>query len=180
VSVAAPTEAAVPVRKLNEIGGEFPTWSASGRAVHWSLGNAVWTYDLDRAKVVEDSLKAAAKAAGAPAAPADSAARAAAARRDSLAKAAAYKPAEVRVSVGAARDIPRAVHALNAPIIHFDPRGVAQDPWTGDPLPGAEDSTIESMVRPFIGQGVRAGTQGDQMQDFIRDFVGFFITYLKL
>jgi imidazolonepropionase-like amidohydrolase/Tol biopolymer transport system component len=112
VSVAAPTEAAVPVRKLNEIGGEFPAWSASGRAVHWSLGNAVWTYDLDRAKVVEDSLKAAAKAAGAPAAPADSAARAAAARRDSLAKAAAYKPAEVRVAVGAARDIPRGVAVL--------------------------------------------------------------------
>jgi Tol biopolymer transport system component len=112
VSVAAPGEAAVPVRKLNEIGGEFPAWSASGRAVHWSLGNAVWTYDLDRAKVVEDSLKAAAKAAGAPAAPADSAGRAAAARRDSLAKAAAYKPAEVRVAVSAARDIPRGVAVL--------------------------------------------------------------------
>jgi dienelactone hydrolase len=80
----------------------------------------------------------------------------------------------------AVRDIPQAVHALNAPIIYFDPRGVAQDPWTGDPMPGAGDGAIESMARSFLGRGVRAGTQGDQMQDFIRDFVGFFITYLKL
>lgn len=78
------------------------------------------------------------------------------------------------------RDIPQAVHALNAPIIHFDPRGVAQDPWTGDAMPGAGDGAIESMARSFLWRGARAGTQGDQMQDFSRDFVGFFITYLKL
>ena len=53
VSVAAPAMASVPVRKLNEIGGEFPAWSADGRKVMWGLGNAVWTFDLDRAKVVD-------------------------------------------------------------------------------------------------------------------------------
>jgi hypothetical protein len=58
VSVAAPGSASVPVRKLNEVGGEFPHWSGDGRRVMWALGNAVWTYDLDRAKVVDDSLKA--------------------------------------------------------------------------------------------------------------------------
>lgn len=41
--------AAVPVQKLNELGVEFPTWSADGRSVHWSLGNGLFTYDLDAA-----------------------------------------------------------------------------------------------------------------------------------
>ena len=49
---------AVPVKKLTEIGGEFPSWGADGRTVHWAIGNAFITYNLDRAKAVEDSLKA--------------------------------------------------------------------------------------------------------------------------
>ncbi|MEP6591933.1 MAG: amidohydrolase, partial [Gemmatimonadota bacterium] len=62
VSVADPGSASVPVTKLNEIGGEFPTWTAGGRQVMWALGNAVWTYDIARSKAVADSLKATAKA----------------------------------------------------------------------------------------------------------------------
>lgn len=63
VGGAAPTVAVtgggpVPVKKLNEVGGEFASWGASGRMVHWAIGNAFFSYDLDRAKVVEDSLKA--------------------------------------------------------------------------------------------------------------------------
>jgi imidazolonepropionase-like amidohydrolase/Tol biopolymer transport system component len=63
VGGAAPTvsvigDGAVPVKKLNEVGGEFPSWSADGRTVHWAIGNAFFSYNLDRAKVVEDSLKA--------------------------------------------------------------------------------------------------------------------------
>jgi len=78
------------------------------------------------------------------------------------------------------REIPQAIHALNAPIVHFDSRGIALNPWTGDALPGADDRAHEAMMRPFLGRGVRAGTQGTQMQDFVRDAVGFFITHLKL
>ena len=50
VQVAKPDSAAVPVWKLNEVGGEFPTWSADGRTVHWSIGNALFAYDLDAAQ----------------------------------------------------------------------------------------------------------------------------------
>jgi Tol biopolymer transport system component len=127
VSVAAPAAASVPVKKLNDVGGEFPTWSSDGRKVSWSLANALWTYDLDRAKVVEDSLKADAKAkaqakrdsaAAAPgAAPAP--APVVAARPDSAAKADSakkdkpgYKPMEQRVVVSAARDTPRSTVVL--------------------------------------------------------------------
>ena len=113
ISVANPANAPTPVRKLSDIGGEFPVWGASGRVVHWSIGNALVTYDLDRAEAVDDSLRIARRAR--PAAPAgdraraDTAARAAAARADS---AAAYKPTEVRVRVNGERDIPRGVVVL--------------------------------------------------------------------
>ena len=49
VRVSDPDSAQVPVRKLTDIGGEFPTWGADGRSVHWSIGNAFVSYDLDAA-----------------------------------------------------------------------------------------------------------------------------------
>jgi Tol biopolymer transport system component len=127
VSVAAPAAASVPVKKLNDVGGEFPTWSSDGRKVSWALANALWTYDLDRAKVVGDSLKADAKAkaqakrdsAAAAAAPGAAPAPAVAARPDSAAKADSakkdkpgYKPVEQRVVVSAVRDTPRSTVVL--------------------------------------------------------------------
>ncbi len=114
VSVADPASASVPVKKLNEVGGEMPSWSADGRKVMWSLGPAHFTYDLDRAKVVEDSLKAAAKAKAdsAKAAPAGPPNGAAATDTTAKAKPAApkeppgYKPAEHRIVVTGTRDLP--------------------------------------------------------------------------
>ncbi|HEY8469908.1 MAG TPA: amidohydrolase family protein [Longimicrobiales bacterium] len=88
VLLTRPDSAPMPVRKLTDIGGEFPAWSADGRTVHWSIGNAFVTYRLDRAEAVEDSLRRAG---------ADSAAMAAA----------AYRPEEIRVRVTATRDIPQ-------------------------------------------------------------------------
>jgi imidazolonepropionase-like amidohydrolase len=83
----------MPIRKLTDIGGEFPAWSADGRIVHWSIGNAFVTYRLDRADAVDDSLSAAG---------ADAAAR----------TRAAYRPEEVRIAVSAARDIPQGTVVL--------------------------------------------------------------------
>ena len=54
VLVTKPDSAAMPVRLLTDIGGEFPTWSADGRTVHWSIGNAFVTYRLDRADAQAD------------------------------------------------------------------------------------------------------------------------------
>jgi len=50
VLVTKPDSAQMPVRKLTDIGGEFPAWGADGRTVHWSIGNAFVTYRLDRAE----------------------------------------------------------------------------------------------------------------------------------
>lgn len=117
VSVASPANAAMPVRKLNEIGGEFPIWSRDGKRIMWALGNALWTFDVDRAKVVDDSLKADARRKAAFRA--DSSKTDSIARADSLAKAdttrkekPGYKPVEVRIAVTAPRDIPQGVAVL--------------------------------------------------------------------
>jgi Tol biopolymer transport system component len=61
VSVANPANAPVPVRKLTDIGGEFPTWGGAGRTVHWSIGNAHVVYDLDEAERVDAEIEAEAK-----------------------------------------------------------------------------------------------------------------------
>ncbi len=48
----------VTVRKLSDVGGEFPSWSGDGKSVNFALGNVLFRYDLARAQVVDDSLKA--------------------------------------------------------------------------------------------------------------------------
>ncbi|MFN7455893.1 MAG: amidohydrolase, partial [Gemmatimonas sp.] len=114
VSVASPEAAPVPVKKLNTIGGEFATWAADGRKVHWGLGNALFTYDLDRAKVVEDSLKAEDKRQARLRADTTKSVKDSIARADSIAKAdttkktpPGYKASELRVEVAGQRDLPK-------------------------------------------------------------------------
>jgi Tol biopolymer transport system component len=50
VMVSAPDSAAMPVKRLSDIGGEFASWSRDGRSVHWSIGNAFVSYSLDAAQ----------------------------------------------------------------------------------------------------------------------------------
>jgi Tol biopolymer transport system component len=108
VSVVNPENAAFPVRRLTDIGGEFGIWSADGRKVLWAIGNALVTYDLDRAKQVDDSLKAAARASGAPAPRPDSARTDSAAARPKP----GYKPNEMRIAVTVQRDLPQGTAVL--------------------------------------------------------------------
>ncbi|HLU25324.1 MAG TPA: amidohydrolase family protein, partial [Longimicrobiales bacterium] len=97
VSVTTPGNAPVPVRKLTDIGGQFPAWSADGRKVHWSIGNAHVVYDLERAQEVEDSLRAERRGAG-------QGSRGGAQAR--------YRPTELRIAVEFRRDIPQGVAVL--------------------------------------------------------------------
>src|SRR5690606_15192864 len=108
ISVSNPENAAFPVRRLTEIGGQFPSWSSDGRKVHWSIGNAHFIYDLDRAEVVEDSVTAARTARADTAAQRDSAAGQ---NRDRPTQR-AYQPQETRFTITAERDIPRGTAVL--------------------------------------------------------------------
>ena len=93
VRLTVPDSAQMPVRKLTDIGGEFPSWSGDGRTVHWALGNAFVSFDLDRAQTVDDSLRAA--GVDPEEAPGDR-----------------YRPDERQVRVEVDRDIPRGTLVL--------------------------------------------------------------------
>jgi dipeptidyl aminopeptidase/acylaminoacyl peptidase len=97
IGLAAPENASVPVRRLTDVGGQFPAWSSDGRRVHWSIGNSHFVYDLDRAKAIDDSI-ASATPATPPPSPAAGAAPSAQPQR--------YQPVETKIILRAQRDIP--------------------------------------------------------------------------
>ena len=175
VSVADPAAAAVPVKKLNEIGGEFPTWTSDGKKVMWSLGNAVWTYDIARGKVSDDSLKADARATALLRL--DPTKKDSIARADSIVRAdtvggkkppkPGYKPEEIRINVAATRDTPRGIvvfrgaktitmkgHEIveNADIVVRDNRIVGVGPRGSVPFPA--DAKVYDVSGKVIMPGM--------------------------
>ena len=117
ISLADPSSAEFPARRLTDVGAQFPSWSADGKRVHWSIGNSHFVYDLDRAQQYDDSVAAARRARG------DTAATPA--RPDSAqgnagpaANPRGYQPTETRITLRVRRDIPEGVAVLrNARII---------------------------------------------------------------
>ena len=100
INVGNPGNAAMPARRLTDMGGEFPAWAASGRTVHWSLGRAFFTYDLDAAEAFEEAQEAeeaAEEEAGEDADEDDE----------------DYTPVEVWIDIQAERDIPRGTALLS-------------------------------------------------------------------
>ncbi|MBC7895705.1 MAG: PD40 domain-containing protein, partial [Cytophagaceae bacterium] len=143
ISVAAPENAGTPVRRLSDIGGEFPAWQATGRIVHWSIGNALVTYDLDRAQAFDDSVRNARR--GAPAPPPGDSARPAG---QATAAANTYKPTEVRVQVTGPRDIPQGVAVL---------RGAKVITMKGDEVIAGADIVVRN--NRIVGVGRRGSVQ---------------------
>lgn len=109
VSVGNPENATFPVRKLTDIGGQFPTWGSDGRTVRWSIGNAHVVYDLERARAFDDSVRRATGGRGGRAggAPADSTAPGDSASGRGRAPRPQFQPTETRIRVVAERDIPK-------------------------------------------------------------------------
>lgn len=117
ISVGKPDDAAFPVEKLTDIGGEFPSWSADGRSVHYSIGNAHFVYDLDAAEAYADSVKAAKRAAEDDED-----------EDDEDEDDAGYRASERRIVIEAARDIPQGVLVLRgARAITMNGREVIED-----------------------------------------------------
>lgn len=61
INVKDAAKAAFPSKKLTKFGGQFPSWSADGKVVYWSLGNTLFRYDINRAKAREEEQKEAKK-----------------------------------------------------------------------------------------------------------------------
>ena len=57
INVAKPASSSFPSEKLTTTGGEFPHWSGDAKLIHWSLGNAVMSYDIAAAKTINDAIK---------------------------------------------------------------------------------------------------------------------------
>lgn len=93
INVARPDSAGARALRLTDIGGDFPAWSADGRTIHWSIGNAFVSYDVMRGLAVDDSLRRAGL--------------------DTLARGKAqYRPAEQRILVAVPRDLPEGTMVL--------------------------------------------------------------------
>ena len=111
INLANPENAEVPVRRITDVGGQFPSWSGDGKLVHWSIGHSHFVYDLDRARQVDDSIEQAARARGdttrAPRdttkPPGDTTGR----RAGPAAQPQRYQPVETRITLRAQRDIPQ-------------------------------------------------------------------------
>lgn len=101
ISVAEADKAQFPSRKLTTIGGEFASWGANGRVVYYTLGNALFTYDLDSAKSREIEIKK--KKADQKK---DEGDKKDGDDGDKEKKDDSYKPAELRIKVKVEKDIP--------------------------------------------------------------------------
>ena len=62
ISVSNPSGASFPAWQLTDIGGQFPSWGGDGRTIHWAIGNAFVTYDLDEKERIDDIREAEKKA----------------------------------------------------------------------------------------------------------------------
>ncbi len=104
ISVADTDKSQFPSRKLTKIGGEFASWSTNGKLVYFTLGNALFTYDLDSARANDLELKrkkaekTKEKESGNGEGDSDE-------DKDNK-KDEGYQPAELRIKVKAQRDIP--------------------------------------------------------------------------
>lgn len=107
VSVAEADKSQFPAQKLTQLGGEFASWKTNGKAVYFTLGNALFTYDLDSAKAKELEIKKK---------KAEEEKKKKEAKKDdkkddeksngAKEKDESYKPAELRIKVKTQRDIP--------------------------------------------------------------------------
>jgi len=116
VNVAMLKETAFPVKRLFRVGGDFPSWSADGKFLQWSIGRSYFRYDpvlgdsLDRMKTSVDSVRAdSIQKAEARGEKPDSAGKA---RADSIAKLPAYEGQRLDVAIHVPRDVPRGTVVL--------------------------------------------------------------------
>ncbi|HEY5691911.1 MAG TPA: amidohydrolase family protein, partial [Cyclobacteriaceae bacterium] len=104
ISVAETDKSQFPSRKLTTLGGEFPSWSFNGKIVYFTLGNALFTYNLDSAKENDIELKK--KKAEKEKQKEEDVKEEKKDEIEDKDKDDQYKPAELRIKVKAQKDIP--------------------------------------------------------------------------
>ncbi len=110
INVAKPESSSFPSDKLTMTGGEFPHWSDDANHIHWSIGNALLSYDVKEAQKIklelkekkeaeEEKKKAAEKEEEKEAEETE--------EEDDDEEDESYKPSEQRIEVWVDRDIPQ-------------------------------------------------------------------------
>ena len=139
ISVAKPDNSSFPVRKLTDIGAQFPAWGWDAGRVHWSIGNGHFIYDLNEAaeqkraqqaydrqkKALDDESESQKEKAEDPDRPAD------------------YKPRELTVQIEAPRDIPQGTLVL---------RGARAITMNGDEIIENADIVVTDNRITAVGQ----------------------------
>lgn len=147
VSVANPENAAFPARKLTIVGGQFPSWRADGRKVHWSIGNAHFVHDLDAAKAFDDSVRLVKKQEAEEADEADEAEEEEADEGEGTEKKktkdAKYEPQEIRILIEIPRDVPQGTAVL---------RGATVITMRGDEVIREADIVIRNNRIAAVGE----------------------------
>ena len=148
INVSNPDNASFPARRVTEIGGEFPAWSGDGRTVHFSLGNAHFSYDLDAARAYEDSVETAEAEEEADEETDEEAGAEAEEEEEEEAEEEAedegYRAAEQRILIEAPRDIPTGVAVL---------RGGRAITMNGDEVIENADIVIRNNRIEAVGAG---------------------------
>jgi dienelactone hydrolase len=77
-------------------------------------------------------------------------------------------------------EFPNAFKAFNAPAMFMNDRGTFVDWYSGEPMPGADDLALMRLAAPWVGRGVKVGSQPGQSEAFTADMVDFFSKHLKI
>ena len=137
VSVANPANAVVPVRRLTDIGAQFPSWGHDGNTVQWSIGNAHFVYDLAAAQAAELEAEALAEEES------ETADEVLDEEAEEEEEEPAYRPFEERIIVEVERDIPTGTVAL---------RGATVITMRGDEIIPNADIVVENNRIVAVGQ----------------------------
>ncbi len=137
VSVANPANAVVPVRRLTDIGAQFPSWGHDGNTVQWSIGNAHFVYDLAAAQAAELEAEALAEEES------ETADEVLDEEAEQEEEEPAYRPFEERIIVEVERDIPTGTVAL---------RGATVITMRGDEIIPNADIVVKNNRIVAVGQ----------------------------
>lgn len=150
ISLADAKKAAFPARQLTEIGGQFPHWTADGKSVNWSIGNAYFSFSIADAKAEDNRLKEEKKAKEKEEKAKKEIGEDVDDKKDKKEEKEdeGYKPAEIRIKVEVDKDIPEGKILL---------KGARIITMMGDQVIENGDVLIENNRIIEVGENIAVG-----------------------
>ncbi|WP_235925568.1 amidohydrolase family protein [Pontibacter burrus] len=112
ISVADVASSQFPSWKLTEIGGQFPSWSADGKTVYWTIGHGFFAYNLDEARAKKEEMdREAERKKEAEKSVAEAKTDSVKTEKEAIVIE-GYKPKETKIAIQVERDIPQGIVLL--------------------------------------------------------------------